>query len=425
MNRRNFISSAAIGAAAFSILPRHVLGGNGFIAPSDRLNLGYIGVGKQVGTLLHNLMALPETMVLAAADVDSTKLNRFIGDANKLNAAKAAHKVEGYKDYRDLLARKDIDAVVVASPDHWHALHVIDSAKAGKDIYCEKPLSLTIGEGRAMVDAVRKYKRVLQTGSMQRSYYNFRQAADLIRNGYIGDIKEVNVSVGAPVKECDLPEMPIPNHLDWDFWIGPSLYRGYHTVLSPFLDAPEWGMWRLYHGFGGGYITDWGAHMFDIVQWALDMDNSGPVSFTPPDKPLATEGAYYTTNKGVNVHHKSWGKFNAIQFLGTEGKIEVSREFLTSDKSNLPQLKIAEKDRKVYYSENHYKDFVDAIKKRTKPVCDVEIGHRTATVCNALNIAYQLQKPLKWDAKKEVFDNPYANNLKSRPYRGKWNFLDF
>lgn len=425
MNRRDFISKTALGAAAVTILPRHVLGGPGFLAPSDRLNLGFIGIGKQMYGLLNQFMKIPEAMVIAAADVDSSKLNNFIGQANKLNASKAAHQVQGFGQYRDLLAIKDIDAVIIASPDHWHAMHVVDAAKAGKDIYCEKPLSLTIDEGRAMVNAVRKYKRVLQTGSMQRSQYNFRQAADLIRNGYIGDIKEVNVSVGEPVKECDLPSLPAPAHLDWDSWIGPSLYRGYNPILSPALDAPEWSLWRLYHGFGGGYVTDWGAHMFDIVQWALGMDQSGPVSFTPPDIPMAKEGLYFTYKNGIKVHHKSWGSFNAIQFLGTEGKIEVSREFLRSDKADLPKLQIAEKDRKVYYSENHYQDFVDAIKKRSKPICDVEIGHRTATVCNAVNIAYQIQKPIKWDPNKEVFDSPFANNLKGRAYRGKWDYLDF
>ncbi|MGM1430333.1 Gfo/Idh/MocA family protein [Sphingobacterium lactis] len=425
MNRRDFIGKTALGAAAITILPRHVLGGNGFLAPNDRINLGYIGVGKQVPVLLHGLMGVPETMVIAAADVNSQKLSHFIGEANKLNAKKSGHEVQGYGDYRELLGRKDIDAVVIASPDHWHAMHVVDAAKAGKDIYCEKPLALTIDEGRAMVDAVRKYKRVLQTGSMQRSQHYFRQAADLIRNGYIGDIKEVNVSIGEPVRECDLPSLPTPAHIDWDSWIGPSLYRGFSPVLSPELNSKEWALWRLYHGFGGGYITDWGAHMFDIVQWALDMDSSGPVSFTPPDMPNAKEGLYFTYKNGVKVNHKSWGSFNAIQFLGTEGKIEVAREFLRSDKANLPEMKIAEKDRKVYYSENHYKDFTDAIKKRSKPICDVEVGHRTATVCNAVNIAYQLQKPIKWDPRKEQFDNPFANNLKGRPYRGKWDYLDF
>lgn len=425
MDRRKFLTQAVLGVGAFTILPRHVLGGNGFLAPSDRINLGYIGVGKQVPTLLNGLGQLGDTVVLAACDVDKQKLAHFVGLANKINARTVSHKVDAYADYREMLTRKDIDAIVVASPDHWHALHVIDSAKAGKDIYCEKPLALTIGEGRAMVDAVEKYKRVLQTGSMQRSQFNFRQAAELVSNGYIGDIKNVNVSVGEPVKQCDLPSMPIPDYLDWDAWVGPSLYRGYHPILSPPLESEKWAWWRGYRDFGGGYITDWGAHMFDIVQWALGMDDSGPVSFTPPNKPGALEGLFYTYKNGVNVHHKSWGKPNAIQFIGTEGTIEVSREFLTADKFDAKGQKFKPSDKRLYNSENHYKDWVDAIRKRSKPVADVEIGHRTASVCNAINIAYELQKPLKWDPKKELFDNPFANNMITRPYRGHWNYLDF
>src|SRR5690606_12324970 len=228
VSRRNFLKTSATAAAGFMILPRHTLGGSEFLAPSDRINLGYIGTGKQAQGLLHNIGAVRETMVLAVCDVDQKKRAHFANTATELNRQKAAHPVDVYADYRELLDRADIDAVVVASPDHWHALQVIDAAKRGKDIYCEKPLALSIEEGRAMVDAVRKYKRVLQTGSMQRSQYNFRQAAWLVRNGYLGQIQEIHVSVGEPVKQCDLPSMPIPDYLDWDMWVGPSLYRGYH-----------------------------------------------------------------------------------------------------------------------------------------------------------------------------------------------------
>src|SRR5690606_27693836 len=180
------------------IVPRHVLGGKGFLAPSDRLTLGYIGVGRQALGLLDNINGCPETVVLAASDVDDRKLVRFVERATGANLKKVATAVTGYADYRELLDRNDIDAVVVATPDHWHAQISVDAAKLGKDIYCEKPLALTIAEGRAMVNAVRKYKRVLQTGSMQRSWKDFRHASELITNGYIGDIKEVNVSVGEP-----------------------------------------------------------------------------------------------------------------------------------------------------------------------------------------------------------------------------------
>lgn len=425
MHRKAFIKNTLLSAAAFTIIPRHVLGGRGYIAPNDRVNLGFIGVGKQARGLLSGMAALPEVMTIAASDVDKKKLDHFIQLAKTANAKKSNTDVTGYGLYRELLNRKDIDAIVVATPDHWHAQISIDAAKAGKDIYCEKPLALTIAEGRAMVDAVRKYKRVLQTGSMQRSQYNFRQASELVRNGYIGNIKEINVSVGEPVKECDLPSLPVPEYLDWDMWIGPSMYRGYNPVLSPPIEDTAWAWWRGYKGFGGGYITDWGAHMFDIVQWALDMDESGPEAFNPPAVPAATSGLSFSYANGIVVNHKIWGPGNAIQFIGTEGTIEVSRSFLRSNPAAIAGLKLKPSDKKLYHSENHYRDWLDAIKNRTKPVADVEIGHRTATVCNAVNIAYELQRPLKWNPKKERFDDEAVNQMISRPYRGIWNFNDF
>lgn len=425
MKRKDFIKSTVAASIGFAILPRHVLGGNGFLAPSDRINLGFIGVGKQAGGLASGMSSLAETMIVAAADVDSLKLSKFVEDASALNSKKAAHQVRAYGDYRELLTNKDIDAIVVASPDHWHAMHVIDSAKAGKDIYCEKPLSLTIGEGRAMADAVKKYKRVLQTGSMQRSMPTFRQAVNLVKNGYIGQIHEVNVSVGEPVKQCDLPSMPIPDYLDWDNWVGPSLYRGYHPILSPPIEDNKWAWWRGYRGFGGGYITDWGAHMFDIVQWALDMDASGPTSFVPPEKPAAIEGLYFDYANGVRVYHKHWGKGNAIQFIGTEGTIDVSRSFIETKPDKLAKQELSGKDKLVYHSENHYEDWFSAIKNRSVPIAGVEVGHRTATVCNIVNMAYELQRPLQWNPKKEQFTDIFANQMIHKPYRGKWNYLDF
>lgn len=425
MKRKDFIKSTLIGAAGITILPRHVLGGQGFLAPSDRINLGFIGTGKQNSYLLGAISKCPETMVLAASDVDKRKLQSFVTNAIMENKKKTAASVDSYAHYRALLERKDIDAVVIASPDHWHAQMVVDAAKAGKDIYCEKPLSLTIAEGRAMVNATRKYKRVFQTGSMQRSWKVFRDAANLVQNGYIGKIKEINVSVGKPVVACDLPSMPTPDYLDWNTWIGPSLYRAYHPVLSPPIGDESWAGWRNYRDFGGGYITDWGAHMFDIVQWALGMDDSGPIEFVPPAKPLAEDGLYFRYANGIRVNHKNWGVTNGIQFIGEEGTVEVTREFLRSSPESLSTITLKSTDKKVYHSDNHYQDWIDAIKSRKKPIVDVEIGHRTATVCNATNIAYQLQRPLKWDPKKELFNDSYANGMISRSYRGEWNFNDF
>ncbi|WP_140939332.1 Gfo/Idh/MocA family protein [Sphingobacterium lumbrici] len=427
MDRRDFIDKSIKAGLAFSIVPRSVLGGANFVAPSDRINLGYIGVGKQSYWLMQELAKCKEVLIQAASDVDARKLANFISETNKVqvNLGKPSVQMKGYGLYRELLENKDIDAVVIATPDHWHAQIAVDAAKAGKDIYCEKPLALTIAEGRAMVNASRKYKRVFQTGSMQRSSFNFRQAVELIRNGYIGEIKEVNVEIGEPVKQCDLPSMPAPKELDWDLWVGPSPYRGYHPILAPELGDSSWAGWRWYRDFGGGHVTDWGAHMFDVVQWALDMDNSGPVLFNPPKMPLAQSGLSYMYKNGIKVNHTKWGAHNAIQFIGTEGIIEVSRSFIRSNKDGLASLKFGDRDKRVYFSDNHYQDWIDAIKKRSKPICDVEIGHRTSTVCNAVNIAYELQKDLKWDPKKEEFDNEFANLMRSRPYRGDWDFNAF
>lgn len=427
MKRRDFIAKSAIGALAFNIVPRNVLGGQGYLPPSDKINLGWIGSGKQSIGLLRGVNRCKETLIQAICDVDSQKLQHFVGVVGQaqIDSQKTSTDIKGYHHYRELLDRKDIDAVVIATPDHWHAQMAVDSAKSGKDIYCEKPLSLTIAEGRAMVNATRKYQRVFQTGSMQRSSFNFRHAAELVRNGYIGKVSEINVSIGEPVKQCDLPAMPIPEYLDWDLWVGPSLYRGYHPTLSPPLEEDKWAWWRGYRDFGGGLVTDWGAHMFDIVQWALDKDDSGPVQFLAPKEPVAKTGASFLYDNGVKVNHKRWGKNNAIQFIGDTGKIEVGRSFLQTTPENLAALKLGSRDQRLYFSKDHYQDWIDAIKNRSKPICDVEVGHRTSTVCNALNIAYELQKDLKWDPVNEVFDDRYANNLLDRPYRGEWDYTKF
>lgn len=427
MNRRKFITNSTAAAAAFTIIPRHVLGGNGFIAANDHINLGYIGTGKQVYTLLDSIGKCRETVILAACDVDQKKLEKFRTSANANNKAKnIAAPVEPYKYYRELLDRKDIDAVVIATPDHWHAQIAVDAASAGKDIYCEKPMALTIAEGRAMVNATRKYDRVFQTGNMQRSWRDFRHAVELVRNGYIGRITEINVHVGEPVKQCDLPAREAPAELDWNEWVGPSFYRGWHPELAPEFGDDNWAWWRGYRDFGGGLVTDWGAHMFDISQWAMDMDESGPVSFLPPLVP-ATHGLSMKYENGVVVNHKEWGESNAVQFIGTEGRIEVSREFLrTFPDKDLAKAALKPSDKRVYFSDNHYQDWVDAMKNRTKPVSDVETGHRTASVCNIVNIAYELQRPLQWDPVAEEFINDdYANMMRSRAYRGKWDFTRF
>ena len=404
------------------------MGGAGFRSPGDRINLGFIGVGKQSMGLMRSIHGCPETIILAACDVDQKKLERFRNAAETANAEKlggGTQKVDTYEDYRELLDRKDIDAVVIVTPDHWHAMVAVDAAKAGKDIYCEKPLALTVAEGRAMVLAARKYDRVFQTGNMQRSWRDFRHACEMVSNGYIGEVKEINVSVGDPVMACELPEEPVPDYLNWDRWVGPSLFRNYNQILSPPIEYDGWPMWRMYRGFGGGGITDWGAHMFDIGQWALGMDRSGPVEFIPPGE-RARRGLQMRYASGTVMNHVNWGESNAVQFIGSEGKIEVSRSFYRSDIEGLTDRELSGSDKPLYRSDNHYQDWIDAIKNRTRPVSDVETGHRTASLCNIVNIAYELERPLKWAPSHEKFiDDDDANRMLTRPFRGSWDFNDF
>ena len=429
ISRRNFMGTTAKALAGFMIIPRYVLGGKSpsglvYSAPSDIITLGFIGTGKQGRGLTTSFLNTGEARIVALSAVYKAKATLTI---DKIKAHYETNTKMGtfsempvYNDFRELLARKDIDAVVIATPDHWHAAMAVRAAEAGKDIYCEKPLSLTVREGRAMVNAARKYDRVFQTGSMQRSWPEFRQAAELIRNGYIGEIKSIKVNIGPPPIPYNLPVEAIPEGLDWVKWLGPNKGVPFNAELAPPLSKDVFPNWRNYKEFGGGMVTDWGAHMFDIVQWALDMDNSGPIEVIAPDgneHPFLT----YRYSNGITMTHEKWEWNNAIHFIGTEGELKVARKKIETIPASLKDKIIGETEKHVYKSEDHYKDFFNAMRKRTKPVCDVETGHRTASVCNIGNIAYQLKRRLEWDPKKEQFKkDPEANALLGRPMLNEW-----
>ncbi|HLT72138.1 MAG TPA: Gfo/Idh/MocA family oxidoreductase [Cyclobacteriaceae bacterium] len=420
LSRREFIGRVAV-LSAFSIVPRFVLGGPGYRAPSDLLNLGFIGTGRQGTGLVKTFLRTGEAQCLAASDVYSAKLTNFLEQINKFYEESGQGKKEGcasYGDFRELLERKDIDAVVIATPDHWHAVHAIRAMKAGKDVYCEKPLALTIAEGRAMVKAARKYDRVVQTGSMQRSWPEFRQAVELVRNGYIGDITGVKVNVGGPPKDFDLQEQPLTAGLNWNAWLGPNtIYRPFHNDLAPTLADTFWPKWRDYKDFGGGGMTDWGAHMFDIVQWALGMDESGPIRITPPDG-AEFKFLTYEYASGLRMTHEDFGKNNAIRFIGSKGQIDVQRRKIETTPAGLATQVIGANEIHVYRSEDHHKDWIEAIRKRSRPVCDVETGHRTASVCTLGNLAYELKRPLEWNPEKEKFKkDKEANKRRNRKMR--------
>jgi predicted dehydrogenase len=429
INRRDFVQKSASALAGFMIVPRFVLGGkkpdgNLYTAPSDVISLGFIGTGKQGRGLTSSFLGTNEIRIAAISEVYKAKaeltIDRIKTHYSKNTQLGAYSEIPVYNDFRELLARKDIDAVVIASPDHWHAAMAVRAAEAGKDIYCEKPLALTVKEGRAMVDAARKHKRVFQTGSMQRSWPEFRQTAELIRNGYIGEVKTIKVNIGVPPIAYNLAEEAIPEGLDWKKWLGPNEFKVFNAELAPPITKDVFPNWRLYKEFGGGMVTDWGAHMFDIVQWSLDMDNSGPVEVIAPDGKEHQFLTYRYAN-GIVMTHQKWEWNNAIHFVGTEGEIKVQRKKLETTPSSLKDKVIGETEKHVYKSENHYKDFLDAMRKRSKPICDVEIGHRTSSVCNIGNIAYQLKRPLQWNPKKEQFKNdPEANALLGRSMNSEW-----
>jgi len=414
-SRRRFLRNSVLtGAIAPFILPSRIWAAEA--QPNERITLGFIGVGTQGRGLLGGHLRSKDTRVLAVCDVDTTRREnakkmvdeQYAKDAN----AASAKGCDAYNDFRELLARKDIDAVVIATPDHWHALTTIAAAKAGKDIYCEKPLSESIHEARAMVNAVRKNNRIFQTGSMQRSSKEFRIGCELVRNGVIGKIKTVEVGVGGPGVPCDLPAEPDEPGLDWNMWLGPAPMRPYHSELSPRGVHKHFPNWRKYREYGGGMVTDWGAHHFDIAQWGLGMDDSGPVEIIPPEKADATHGTRLLYANGVEVIHKSQG---GVWFFGEGGKVFVDRgkfEFWLGDEQKAKAASEAEEIAthflpsnavRLYKSNDHRGDWVNSMRTRKPPICDVEVGARTVSVCHLVNLSYYHGQRMKWDPKKEKF----------------------
>lgn len=418
-SRRRFLRVSSV--AAFTAPALLSLGQSSGEPPNSRIEIGFIGTGKQGRYLLHNFLNQPGTQVVAVCDVDTKRREHSRKTVEEHYSAKMDKTFKGcteHRDFQELLARKEIDAVVIASPDHWHAFHAVAACNAGKDVYCEKPLSLTIHEARAMVNAARKNKRVFQTGSMQRSSSEFRKACELVRNGRIGKISKVIVDVGGPSVPCDLPEEPMEPGLDWDTWLGPAPARPYNSILSPRGVHDHFPDWRNYREYSGGMMTDWGAHHFDIAQWGLGMDHSGPVEIIPPEDPKATKGVRYLYANGVEMVH---GTSGGVLFIGSEGKILVNRGKFEATPAKLGEEPLGEKDVRLYKSHNHCSDFLACMKTRQQPICDVEIGCRSATVCHLGNLAYWNHRRLKWDPEKERFiGDDAANGWLDRPKRGKW-----
>lgn len=424
-SRRSFLGGASAALAAPLILDSHLHAqerqGQG---PNGRINLGFIGVGMMGRGHLGSFLGNRGVQVVAVCDVHRVRREDAV---ERVHRAYAQERKAGtyrgcaaYVDFRELLNRRDIDAVVISTPDHWHAIPAILAARARKDIYCEKPLSLTIAESRAMVQAARDNNVVFQTGSQQRTEFNgnFRRAVEYVRSGRIGRVRTVRIGVGAPARPCDLPNEATPDGTDWEMWNGPSPARAYNHVLCPNNIHSHFPAWRNYREYAGGGLADMGAHHFDIAQWALDMDSSGPAEIHPPAQ--GDTGLRFVYANGIEMFH---GGPSGCTFEGADGTIYVDRGALRSTPANILQTPLADRDfRLPAIGNSHRQNWLDCIRSRQRPVADVEIGARSAQVCQLGNIGYQLRRRLRWDPRREEFvDDAEANRLRSRENRAPWN----
>jgi predicted dehydrogenase len=431
-SRRQFINSGFAGIAGMMILPK-IASSNKLSAVED-IRLGFIGMGQQSMYLLNGFLQIPGVKVIAGCDVYGVKRKRFEKRVEAFyNKAGKEAKVDTYEKFQDLLNRTDIDAVVIAVPDHSHAMIAIAACKAGKDVYLEKPMTFTIKEGQELKKAVRQYNRILAIGSQQRSDPGFQHAVNLVQTGALGKISKVNAYVGAPPKPYDLPAEPIPADLNWDLWLGslPETIH-YNSQLDPPISIdPEkneqfWGAWRWYKETGGGFTTDWGAHMFDIAQWGLGMDRNGPVEASP-----IGDGTEYMTFKygsGVLMTSEPFdrNKTKGVKFWGDKGWIEVAREyFKASDQKFNPEKKNTSNgpyETKI----PHQLNFIESVRSRKDPVVPVEIGHSSCTVCNLGNIACTLKRTVRWNPATETFiddKDGAATKLLHYEYRKGWKLV--
>jgi predicted dehydrogenase len=426
ITRRRFLGAAAAGVAAPLLLPHARAADRQGQGPNGRITLGFIGVGMMGRGHLGGFLNNRNVQVVAIADVHRVRLNdavervhRAYGEERRSGTYRGCAALN---DFRELLGRRDIDAVVIATPDHWHAIPAILAARARKDIYCEKPLSLTIAEGRAMVQAARDNNVVFQTGSQQRTEFNgnFRKAVEYVRSGRIGRVRTVRVGVGGPARPCDLPAESTPDGVDWEMWNGPSPARAFNHVLCPLDIHRHFPQWRAYREYAGGLLADMGAHHFDIAQWALDMDHSAPTEIHPPER--RDTGLRFVYANGVEMFHGGPG---GCTFEGTEGRIHVDRSVLESTPASILQQPLTDRDFHLPpVGNNHRQNWVDCIRSRRRPVADVEIGARSAQVCQLGNIGYWLRRTLRWNAEREEFVNDdEANRLRSRQNRAPWDRL--
>ncbi len=422
--RRSFLKETAFGGAILGLSPRTHRSLFAAQPPSERVRIGMIGVGNQGGPK-NNLKYFLKNVV-SVCDLDKT----YLAEASDFLQKEAGLTVSTTDDYRRILDAKDIDAVVVTVPDQWHALMTIEACKSGKDVYCEKPLTLVIGEGRPMINAARKYERVVQTGSMQRSGFEFKLAVELLQKGVLGKVQTVNVTLPSPNwiarAKSPVPDSAPPQGFDYNRWLGPAPMRPYNVNRLHYL-------FRFYWDYSGGQQTNFGAHHLDVAQWGLGMDESGPTTiegsavynpngwYETPD----TTNIKYTYARGVVMNCKqkmdTKGSDQGTEFVGEKGSLFVYRGGLVA---NPPELLKGIDMPKIVSSQanvSHVNNFLDCVKSRKAPAADISIGHRSATVCHLGNIAVRSGKKIQWDPKSEtIVGDADASKSLSKEYRSPW-----
>jgi len=428
LTRRRFLKGAALAAGAPLVVSASALGADGNRPPSDRIATGHIGFRAQGNGHLQSCLKNRDTQVVGLCDVDYTVLQRGERDARKAYADRAKDAdfkgVFATRDFRELLDRPDLDAVVIAAPDHWHAAIAVAACQAGKDVYCEKPMSLTVADGRAMVDAVNRYGRVFQCGSQQRSDGRFRFACELVRNGRLGKLRHIEVGIPGNNKTCEpswQPE-PVPQELDYEMWLGPAPWAPYHSQRCHY-------QFRFILDYSGGQVTNWGAHYLDIAQWGQGADETGPVEIVGNGE-FPKTGLFTTATKvdftctyadGVTLQCKTGGGYT--KFIGADGWVWVTRGSIKAEPKSILDEKIGPEETNLYRPHGgHLGDWLYCIRTRGKGAAHAEIGHRSASVCHLGNTAMRLGRKVRYDPATETFpDDSQAAAMLARAPRSPWS----
>ena len=423
LSRRQFLTTTAGALAAPCFLPSTVLGRGGSVAPSEKIAVGCIGLGSRGSDHLRALLPRSETQVVAVCDVFRSKAEAA---QKKVDLQYGTTGCTAYHDFRELLARPDIDAVVIAAPENWHALLAIAAMKSGKDVYCEKALSLTVAEGRAVCDAVQRYGRVFQAGTQQRSDRNFRFACELARNGYLGKLQTVTVGVPSGRRVLHLPVQPVPADLDYDLWLGPAPYKPYREGLCSF-------NWYFLTDYCAGWIQSWGVHHMDIALWgapaltASTLAVEGTADFVTEGDADVSFGwsVNLTAPDGVRLefHDDASSPFgHGCRFTGDRGWVHVVRGGIKAEPADLLQTMLKPTDEHLYVSREHQSNFLDCIRSRHEPAAPASVCHAATSATLVADIATRLGRKLTWDWKTErCVNDEAANRMLSRAMRSPWH----